>query len=211
MTYTIDRDGQEFGPYTLADLQHYLAAGDILPTDLARSEGMTELLPVSQIVGSIPVPVMGSTIVVPAVEYPDPPNLHWGLVLLFGIITLSLFNAAWSIVISFWMRKVDPNSKSLFYYYAYAVMLLMIYFARFTGFAHTPVVAGAVVFLQLVSFVVNLIARFSLRSSLEEHFNTAEPMGLQLSGVMTFFFSDIYFQYHLNDINRRKHLDRAML
>ena len=27
-------------------------------------------------------------------------------------------------------------------------------------------------------------------------------MGLSLSGVMTFFFGGIYFQYHINDIVR---------
>jgi len=212
MNYTIHRDGQEFGPYSLADLQHYLSTGDILPTDLARSEGMEGFFPVSQIVGTIPVPAANTTIpAIPAVEYPDPPNLHWGLVLLFGIITLGLFNAAWSIVISTWMRKVDPKSKSLLYYYVYAGLLLVIYFAKFSGLAHSIAIAGLVVLLQLASFVINLIARFGLRNSLEEHFNTAEPMGLGLSGVMTFFFADIYFQYHLNAINRRKHLDRAML
>jgi hypothetical protein len=33
-------------------------------------------------------------------------------------------------------------------------------------------------------------------------------MGLSLSGVMTFFFGDIYFQYHFNDIMRRKYAAR---
>jgi hypothetical protein len=56
-----------------------------------------------------------------------------------------------------------------------------------------------------------LIGRYSLKSSLEEHYNSAEPMGLLLSGVMTFFFGCIYFQYHLNDIVRRKNLDRLDL
>jgi hypothetical protein len=36
-------------------------------------------------------------------------------------------------------------------------------------------------------------------------------MGLVLSGVMTFFFSIIYFQYHLNDIVRRKKLNQEEL
>ena len=56
MNYFITRDGQQYGPYTLADLQRYVASGEILLTDLARSEGMSEPLPVSQIIGTIPVP-----------------------------------------------------------------------------------------------------------------------------------------------------------
>ena len=39
---------------------------------------------------------------------------------------------------------------------------------------------------------------------MEEHFNGPEPIGLSLSGVMTFFFGATYFQYHINDIMRRK-------
>ena len=53
MNYFITRDGQQYGPYTLADLQRYVASGEILLTDLARSEGMSEPLPVSQIIGTI--------------------------------------------------------------------------------------------------------------------------------------------------------------
>ena len=63
--------------------------------------------------------------------------------------------------------------------------------------------------LQIVYYVVVLVARFSFRSSMEEHFNGPEPMGLALSGVMTFFFGGIYFQYHINDIVRRKAADRV--
>ena len=36
----IKRDLNEYGPYTLADLQRYVAQGNIVMTDLARSEGI---------------------------------------------------------------------------------------------------------------------------------------------------------------------------
>jgi hypothetical protein len=36
MNYFITRDGQQYGPYTLADLQRYVASGEILLTDLRR-------------------------------------------------------------------------------------------------------------------------------------------------------------------------------
>jgi hypothetical protein len=58
MNYFISRDDQEYGPYTLADLQRYVAAGSILVTDLTRSEGMNEWVAVSQVIGNIPVPVV---------------------------------------------------------------------------------------------------------------------------------------------------------
>lgn len=217
MNYTISRNGQEFGPYSLADLQHYVSTGDILLTDMARSEGMTDYMPVSQIVGTIAVPARATTISAPVVEYPDPPDLHWALVLVFSMFSCGLFGAAWALVQAAWMRKVDPKSKALTFYCVYAGLLALVFILSFISTAArnngepNAAIAGILSLVQIASFVIDLVARYSLRSSLEEHFNTAEPMGLHLSGVMTFFFSIIYFQYHLNDINKRKKLDRAML
>lgn len=57
MKYYIQRQLSEYGPYTLADLQRYVAQGNIQLTDLARSEGITEWIPVSQVLGNIPIPV----------------------------------------------------------------------------------------------------------------------------------------------------------
>jgi len=209
MNYFIDRDGQQYGPYTLADLQRYVASGDILLTDFARSEGMDAPLPVSQIIGTIQVPQAPSTAgpVSLARQYPDPPNLHWGLVLLFGIISCGLFTTAWDIVQAVWMRQVAPQSKALFYYLAYAANLVLI--AVLSAMAsyqrvHNPLVG----ILNLAGIVVLIIGRFSLKASLEQHYNAEEPMGLLLSGIMTFFFGAVYFQYHFNDIVRRKDFDR---
>ena len=56
MKYYIQRQLNEYGPYTLADLQRYIAQGSILLTDLTRSEGMTDWVPVSQVIGNIPIP-----------------------------------------------------------------------------------------------------------------------------------------------------------
>jgi len=53
MNYYVSRGGQQYGPYSLADLQKYVAAGNILPNDLARSEGMSQWVPVSEILGNL--------------------------------------------------------------------------------------------------------------------------------------------------------------
>ena len=52
MTYHVSRNGQMYGPYTLEDLQRYVATGNILPTDMAKSEDMPDWLPVAQILGT---------------------------------------------------------------------------------------------------------------------------------------------------------------
>jgi len=211
MNYFIHRDGQQYGPYTLADLQRYVASGDILLTDLARSEGMDESLPVSQIIGTIPVP-QAPTQAGPvsfAPQYPDPPNLHWGLVLLLGVISCGLFTVGWEIVQAVWMRQVAPQSKALYYFIGYAAdKVLVVILTAMASYQHirNPLVT----ILSLIGYVVLITGRFSMKNSLEQHYNAAEPMGLLLSGIMTFFFGGIYFQYHFNDIVKRKNYDRMM-
>jgi hypothetical protein len=191
VSYFITRGGQQYGPYTVADLQRYVGSGEILLSDLARSEGMSEPLPVSQIIA----------------VYPDPPNLHWGLVLLFSLLSCGLFSAAWNLVQAAWMKKVAPQSTALYYYVAGICVLAAIFFASFEA-AYTHSSHSVFRAMNLVYAILTLIGRFSLRSSLEQHYNSVEPMGLSLGVVMTFFFGDIYFQYHINNIMRRKYAGR---
>jgi hypothetical protein len=209
MNYFITRDGQQYGPYTLADLQRYVASGDILLTDLARSEGMSEPLPVSQIIGTIPVPQtqIATSPFINGAVYPDPPNLHWGLVVLFSILSCGLFSAVWNLVQAAWMKKVAPQSTALYYYVAGICVLAAIFFTSFEAeYSHSSHSLGGA--MNLVYGILTLIGRFSLRNSLEQFYNSVEPMGLSLSGIMTFFFGDFYFQYHFNDIMRRKYAAR---
>jgi hypothetical protein len=215
MNYFITRDGQQYGPYSLADLQRYVASGDILLTDLVRNEGMSEPLPVSQVIGTIPVPQAAAAAGPVAVGnfYPDPPNLHWALVLLFGVISCGLFLYAWDLVQAAWMKKISPQSRAIYYYAICAGLLLVIVswstaVSAVYGRHHASPAAALLPLCNLLNFVIRQFGKFSLKASLEEHFTTEEPMGLLLNGIMTFFFGGIYFQYHLNDIVRRKNFDR---
>jgi hypothetical protein len=48
--------------------------------------------------------------------------------------------------------------------------------------------------------IIHIIGNFKMRAALQEYYNTVEPISLRLSGVMTFFFSIWYFQYHFTRI-----------
>jgi hypothetical protein len=48
---TINRGGQQIGPYTVDQINEYLAQGSLLPTDNAWHEGLPDWVPVSQISG----------------------------------------------------------------------------------------------------------------------------------------------------------------
>jgi hypothetical protein len=207
--YFISRDGQQYGPYTLADLQRYAASGDVSLADLATSEGMAEPVSVAQIIGTIAAapPVAAGAPISMADLYPDPPNLHWGLVLLFEVLTCGLFSIVWEIVQAVWIRRLQPESKAIYIYCGAAAVLVFVFASGFLH-ARNPLGANFTGPLRLVYYVIVQFGRFSFRRSMEDHFNETEPMGLSLSGVMTFFFGGLYFQYHINDIVRRKAADR---
>jgi hypothetical protein len=248
MNYFILRNGQQYGPYSLANLQLYLSIGNVSLNDLGRTEAMNEWLPLSQIAGGVasappPVSSAGPTIApsgfsAPAQSpasngapyggynaqpmapvssgptctgYPVPPNLnpvsdaplppgslHWGVLLLLVVATLGLAGTVWAFVQANWVRKIDRESKAiLFLVISVASSLLgqILNGAREYLIA-LPILVGCIVFMY--------VAVFSMRASIERYYNTVEPRGLKLSGVMTFFFGIFYFQYHLHRILQEK-------
>jgi hypothetical protein len=215
MTYQVSRNGQIYGPYTLEDLQRYVAAGNILPSDLAKGEDMPDWVPVAQILGSAAAPPTPAYAVPapypqqPGAAYPDPPNLNWGLELLLGFLTCRLFVVVWNLVIASWANRVQPASKALIWYIAATVLFVLELGSSWTiviSLSHHVHPHHSLFgnLIGIAAWVVRLIARFTLRDTLEQHFNGPEPLGLRLSAVMTFFFGGIYFQYKLNEISEIK-------
>jgi hypothetical protein len=216
MSYQVSRNGQLYGPYTLEDLQRYIATGNVLPTDLAKSEDMPDWVPVSQLLAAsgaaIPAPATPAyptAYPTSTIPYPDPPNLHWGLVLLIDIFTCAIFQVVWNIVLATWVKKIEPTSKAIVFYVVATVLVFANLGTSFGNFYaainHQPIhpnYIGSVV--AIIAWVVRLIARFSLRDDFERHYNGPEPLGLRLNPILTFFFGGIYFQYKLNQINEIK-------
>ena len=234
MKYYIQRQLNEYGPYTLADLQRYLAQGSILLTDLTRSEGMTEWVPVSQVIGNIPIPVAvppgqyqpyggaapnaqagygaapaygtsGTVYSAPTMPLGAvPTEFHWGLVLLFSVLTCSLFGWAWLFVEAAYVRKVDHESKGvLFSVLAFISAFLgwfMYALSRAWDGQPTPM-SGVFLF---AGFMLYLVAIFQIRSDLEDYYNVMEPINLKVNGVMTFFFGILYLQHHLSRVAQWK-------
>ena len=65
------RDGQQFGPYTLEDLNAYLAQGTLLPTDQAWWEGAPAWVPMDQVPG-VQLPGMSAAVPLAAGIESDP-------------------------------------------------------------------------------------------------------------------------------------------
>jgi GYF domain 2/Domain of unknown function (DUF4234) len=226
MNYFIKRDDKEYGPYSLGDLQKYVASGNVLLTDLCRSEGLTDWTSVSQVIGNIPVPVAapqpapGAVYGTPAAygapagyaapaesQYPPPPSLHWGILVLLGVLTCGIFGWVWAFVQAAWVKKVEPGSKALIYYGISVGLFVVMFVAAFVEGAQGQAGPGSGVFFligRIGGGIMWLVAAFNMRSSIEDHYYSKEPIGLSLNGVMTFFFSIYYFQYHFTRINEMK-------
>ena len=224
--FTISRNGQTYGPYSMDELQRYLASGHVLPTDLARADDAAEWLPVSQLLANLGAPVATAAAygTVPAVGYVPPslgqfsplveapPNLSWGLLVLFGLLTCGLFTVIYEFIQAAWLRRIYPPSRVLLLYIVAAVFYLLngsssaaTFSAQMHGSIHPPSSFSIIGGLASIAYLITvLVARFTMRAELEQHYNTVEPIGLALSGVMTFFFGSFYFQYHFNRINEIK-------
>jgi GYF domain 2 len=205
MQYFVKRGEQSFGPYSLADLQRYVQSGNIALTDLTQSEGMTDWVPVSQVLGNIPATALnsGGATLAPAPELiPLPPNLHWAILLVLNAVTRGLFNMAWALVQANWARKLVGDNKPMVLVAMYPASIVA-GLATIVIFRQTDFAALGFLFI-LAGVIMLVVGVFSIRAAMEDYYNSTENIGLRLSGVMTFFFSTVYLQYHINAITRWK-------
>jgi hypothetical protein len=210
MKYLVKRGDEQFGPYSLADIQQYVQSGNISLGDLAQSEGMSEWVPVSQVIGNIPIPVTSyGAAAAPALEpapdlVPLPPNLHWAVLLILEIVTRQLFNLIWALVQANWARKLIKNNKPLVLVAMYPAGIIAGIMAEVVSGSNSDALAIPAIVCIIGGVIAYIIGIFSIRSAMEEYYNSTENIGLSLSGVMTFFFSAVYLQYHINRIARWK-------
>ena len=126
-------------------------------------------------------------------------------------MTCGIFSIIWLVVEALWIKKVKPDAKSVTYLMITAgLWVVIIGLSVMQGISnassgHTqPGIQGFVILVQLAYFIAYIVSVFAMRSDIEDHYNSAEPIGLSLSGVMTFFFNVYYFQYHFTRINEMK-------
>jgi hypothetical protein len=196
-TYTLARGDQRHGPYTLEHLREYSAAGSVQPTDLVWTPGMATWSTVSEVLQQkaapgMPPPIPGADARPAGTK---PPSLHWAVVLLLAIVTVGWFALVWMFVHAVWIRRIDPKSRALFLLAGGVAVLLI------RGF--TDAGEATQLLLQLVWVIVALVAYFDMRAAIEVRY------GVELSGIMTFFFSVLYLQYHLRLIAKGQHTART--
>jgi hypothetical protein len=203
-SYMISRAGEQFGPYNEEDLRAYLGSRQVLPEDLAWTEGMAEWLPVSQIFPSgasssvaPPPPAFRQQNqgFVPA-SVPAPPGLHWGLVVLFGVLTGGIFILVWVFIQQNWIKRIAPETetKGLVSLIGYVLFTIGYYIAYGTDHAVIALVFWLILTALLYFWV------FASANAMRRYYNQVEPIGLKLSNVMLIFFNMIYLQHHMHRI-----------
>jgi hypothetical protein len=203
--FSMAREGQVFGPYSLAELRGYVATGRVVATDIARTEAMDEWLPVAQLLPELFTATRAGGL--PRM-YPNPPDLPWWVALLLGLVTGGVFFVVWDVVLAAWLRKVERGSTALTLYFVCAVLYLFrlpsIWYTVDYNVFNGPVYVSHLPGIGLASLVLAIAARFVFRRELLMHFNGPEPIGLRLSGLWTLLFGGLYFQFHFNRINELK-------
>ena len=131
--------------------------------------------------------------------------MQWWVVLVLCFFTFGLAGLVWSFRQAAFVKKIDSGSRAmLFLGLTLAAIVLQAVLQLMIGSVSTTAMAGflliVIAALNLVILALGLIAIFGMRKSLVQYYNSVEPFGLQLNGVMTFFFSIFYFQYHLSRI-----------
>jgi len=110
-----------------------------------------------------------------------------------GLLETAVFYA-WIFYLSFWVRKINPDSNCLFW----TILCFIIDFSD-----SLPPHQSKFGWVILIAFI--------FRDELLEQYNQREPIHLELSPVMTFFFSFFYFQYHLYEIAVAKKQQQTIL
>jgi hypothetical protein len=223
--FHVSRDGSQFGPYDEAQSRSLFAQGNIAATDLVWCEGMSAWQSAAEVFGvasatngpaAPPMPPPTRSAMTPNhaagphashptmatnQQIPLPPKLHWGLVLLFNVLTLGIFVCVWMFIQSSWIRRIDPKSNATMISAGYLGLTIL---AGVAGFVWGQ---GLATLLRLAAGGVVIYGSFSMRRSMVEYFNTVDPIGLRMSGVMTFFFNILYCQHHMTRIAEWKITD----
>jgi hypothetical protein len=220
----VNRNGQAFGPYEESEARSLYARGNIAVTDLVWRDGMAEWQTALQLFGArttnsaappiVPPPLLPPHQVPPVPGYAAPPSsygkqalvpqenlppkLHWGLVLLFTVLSFGIFAIVWPFIQSTWVRSIDPRSNATMYLIGYVVLAVV--GGVIDASSDSSGAQGFGGLLQILSYVLFYCGCYSMRRSMIAHYNSVESIGLRLSGAMTFFFSIFYLQHHMTRI-----------
>ena len=115
-------------------------------------------------------------------------------VFFIGMFTFGIYNVYWlysrSLVAN---NLVKENKINITLVYSYISLFIISLVSTFTGLETLSMIT------QLINFIVYILLVFSMRRVFIEIINTGSENYTHLSGILTFLFSSIYFQYKINE------------
>ncbi|MDQ2926164.1 MAG: DUF4339 domain-containing protein [Acidobacteriota bacterium] len=214
--FRVTRDGQTFGPYTEADLRQYLASGNIVETDLVRSKDTDKWVPLKKVIPRLDKSSAATArLMALRMDLPAPPDIPWWMAMVLEVFTALTFFVGWDVFEAVWLYRVQRGSRALLYYSIAALLFIVNSQATYSIVMHDVFGRPSAdnphaTLLGIAAWGMRIVARFSMRHSLLEHFNKVEPIGLKLSWWRTLLFGGLYFQYHFNLINEMRRARVAM-
>mgnify|MGYP007070628822 CR=1 FL=1 len=117
---------------------------------------------------------------------------------------IPFFSLVWLFIELKFVAQIDPRNESKkLILMGFGLIVVYIVFAVGAAIigGTLALILGLLGFACMIgAWVCLVMGMFKVRSSLLQYYNSVEPIGLRLSGVMTFFFNVIYFQYHFQRI-----------
>lgn len=138
---------------------------------------------------------------------PTPPSMHWGLVLLFTILTLGIFGIVWPFIQASWVRKIDRQSNATLLL-GLALGCYVVGYALVIGAGPSPDgdgahpgMAGLGMLLVVAYLVLYVSGFFSMAGSIRQRM-AAYRVPVEIGGVTLFFFNTWYLQGQLSWLAR---------
>ncbi|GKW51975.1 DUF4234 domain-containing protein [Pseudoalteromonas shioyasakiensis] len=117
----------------------------------------------------------------------------WGVFFL-SLITLGIYAIYWLVSRTNKANALAKHQVNQNLVYGYIALYVINIAVAFTSI---PEVFSSII--SIITFIVGLVFIFSLRASLKELINEGSNEPVHLSGILTFFFYAIYFQYKINE------------
>ncbi len=141
---------------------------------------------------------------------PLPPAMNWVLVLVISLVC-GVFALVWFIMQILWVKKLDPQNKTLpKILMAFGVLIGSYVLSIPLAIMLSDSALGAILsgLISLVGFAGYLFffitGMLDLKKSLEGYFNAVEPINLKLNPIFMIFVGIFYMQYHFNRITTWK-------
>jgi hypothetical protein len=116
-----------------------------------------------------------------------------------ALVTLAVF--VWELLQAMFVRELDPGSRGIALFCVGVTFdLIRMVMAQLKAPHNHIWIFNHLWTFSIFTYAFVRAAQFDMRRSLEAHYNSIEPLGLQLNPVLLLLFGTYYLQYHFHEI-----------